>query len=60
MARLYPRRYSEEHGFRFDKQDLLWTAPWLHTPEQMERLRDLVSAVYNELGVARPPPPSSA
>ena len=54
LARLYPRRFSEEHGFRFDKQDLLWTAPRLRTPEQMERWTDVVSAVHNELGVARP------
>jgi DDE superfamily endonuclease len=54
VAHLYPRRFSEEHGYRFDKQDLLWAAPRLRTPEQMERWTDLVSAVHNELGVARP------
>jgi hypothetical protein len=54
LARLYPRRFAEEHGFRFDKQDLLWAAPHLRTPEQMERWTDVVSAVHNELGVARP------
>lgn len=54
VARLYPRRFAEEHGYRFDKQDLLWTAPRLRTPAQMERWTDVVSAVHNELGVARP------
>jgi len=34
LARLYPRRFSIEHGYRFDKQDLLWTAPRVRTPEQ--------------------------
>jgi hypothetical protein len=53
LARLYPRRFSEEHGFRFDKQDLLWTAPHLRTPDQMERWTDVVSAVHNEIGMAR-------
>lgn len=54
VARLYARRFSEEHGYRFDKQDLLWTAPRLRTPEQMERWTRVVSAVHNALGVARP------
>lgn len=54
VACLYPRRFSEEHGYRFDKQDLLWTAPRLRTPEQMERWTDVVSVVHNGLGVARP------
>ncbi len=54
LARLYPRRFAEEHGFRFDKQDLLWTAPHLKTPAQMERWTDVVSAVHNELRLARP------
>ena len=54
LARLYPRRFSEEHGYRFDKQDLLWAAPRLRTPAQFERWTDVVSAVHNELDVARP------
>jgi hypothetical protein len=54
LARLYPRRFGIEHGYRFDKQDLLWTAPHVRTPEQMETWTDVVSAVHNELGVARP------
>jgi len=53
VARLYPRRFSSEHGDRFDKQDLLWTAPHVRTPEQMERWTDVVAAVHNESGLAR-------
>ena len=37
----------------FDKQDLLWTAPHVRTPEQMERWTDVVAAVHNEIGLAR-------
>ncbi len=53
LARLYPRRFGIEHGYKFDKGDLLWTAPHLRTPEQMERWTDVVSAVHNEIGLAR-------
>jgi DDE superfamily endonuclease len=53
VDRLYPRRFGLEHGYRFDKQDLLWAAPHVRTPEQMERWTDVVSAVHNELGLAR-------
>jgi DDE superfamily endonuclease len=54
LAVLYPRRFGQEHGYRFDKQDLLWTAPRVRTPEQMERWTDLVAAVRNQLVLARP------
>jgi hypothetical protein len=50
----YRRRYSQEHGFRFEKQDLLWRAPRLRTPEQMQRWTDVVAAVRNQLYLARP------
>lgn len=53
LARLYPRRFGIEQGYKFDKGDLLWTAPHLRTPEQMERWTDVVSAVHNEIGLAR-------
>ncbi len=53
LARLYPRRFSIEHGYRFDKQDLLWTAPRVRTPEQMECWTAVVAAVHNEIGLAR-------
>jgi hypothetical protein len=54
LAGLYPRRFGQEHGYRFDKQDLLWAAPRVRTPEQMERWTDLVAIVHNSLVLARP------
>ncbi len=53
LAGLYGRRYGQEHGYRFDKQDLLWAAPRLRTPEQMERWTDVVAVVHNHLVLAR-------
>ena len=49
----YRCRYSQEHGFRFEKQDLLWTAPHLRTPEQFQRWTDIVAAARNQLFLAR-------
>ena len=54
LAERYPRRFGQEHGYRFDKQDLLWAAPRVRTPEQMERWTDLVAIVHNTLVLARP------
>jgi len=54
LARLYPRRFAIEHGYKFEKGDLLWTAPRLRTPAQMEHWTAVVSAAHNELGLARP------
>jgi hypothetical protein len=54
LAGLYRRRFGQEHGYRFDKQDLLWAAPRVRTPEQMERWTDLVAVVHNALVLARP------
>jgi hypothetical protein len=54
LAGLYDRRFSQDHGYRFDKQDLLWATPRLRSPEQFERWTDLVAAVHNELALARP------
>ncbi len=50
---LYKRRYSHEHGYRFQKQALLWDQPRLRTPEQFERWTLLVAAVQNQLVLAR-------
>ena len=50
----YKRRYSMEHGYRFDKQALLWTKPRLRTPEQFERWTDVVAIAHNLLVLARP------
>jgi len=54
VGRLYPLRFGAEHGYRFDKQDLLWTAPHVRTPAQMQRWTDVVAAVHNQISVARP------
>lgn len=48
----YKRRYSIEHGYRFDKQDLLWCQPRLRRPEQFELWTALVSMVHDQLIVA--------
>lgn len=54
LPSLYARRFGIEHGYKFDKQALLWSAPRLRTPEQFERWTDLVAAVHNQLVLARP------
>ncbi len=50
---LYARRFGLAHGYRFDKQSLLWEAPRLRTPEQFQRWTDLVAIAHNQLVVAR-------
>src|SRR5260370_37778685 len=50
----YRRRYSHEHGYRFDKQSLLWAEPRLRTPAQFERWSQVVAIVHNHLVLARP------
>jgi len=50
---LYARRYSIEHAYRVDKQDLLWERVRLRTPEQFERWTDVVACVRNQLVLAR-------
>jgi hypothetical protein len=54
VAECYQRRYSQEHGFRFDKQALLWEKPRLRTPGQFQLWTDLLSVVHNEIVLARP------
>jgi hypothetical protein len=49
----YARRYSLEHGFRFDKQDLLWEDARLRTPEQFQHWTDIVACVHAQLVLAR-------
>lgn len=49
----YARRYSLEHGFRFDKQDLLWEQARLRTPEQFQHWTDLVTCVHFQWVLAR-------
>lgn len=43
----------QEHGYRFDKQALLWTKPRLRTPEQFDRWSQIVAIVHNHLVIAR-------
>ncbi len=50
----YRRRYGHDHGFRYDKQDLLWLEPHVRTPEQFQRWTDLVATGRNQLVLARP------
>lgn len=50
----YRRRYGQEHGFRFEKQDLLWVEPHFRTPEQFQRWTDIMAAAHNQLVLARP------
>lgn len=50
---VYGRRYSLEHGYRVDKQDLLWETPRLRTPEQFQNWTDVVACVRNQLFLSR-------
>jgi DDE superfamily endonuclease len=50
----YRRRYAHEHGYRFEKQALLWAQPRLRTPAQFERWSQVVAIVHNQLVLARP------
>jgi hypothetical protein len=43
----YRKRFSQEHGYRFLKQDLLWTRAHLRTPEQVERWSWMVACACN-------------
>jgi hypothetical protein len=45
----YRKRFSQEHGYRFLKQDLLWTQAHLRTPEQVERWSWIVACACNQL-----------
>jgi hypothetical protein len=53
VALLYCLRFGQEHGYRFDKQALLWTEPHLRTPEQFERWSHIVAIVHNLIMLAR-------
>src|SRR6266849_165233 len=45
----YRKRFSQEHGYRFLKQDLLWEDAHLRTPEQVERWSWIVACACNLL-----------
>ncbi len=49
----YIHRFSQEHGYRFDKQSLLWNTPRVRTPEQFQRWSHLVAITHNLLVLAR-------
>jgi len=53
VAQQYRRRFSQEHAYRFLKQELLWTRVHVRTPEQFERWSWLVALVLNQLYLAR-------
>src|SRR5436305_1406417 len=50
----YRLRYSQEHGYRLDKQVRLGDEPRLRTPEQTERWTQIVACAHNQLVLARP------
>ena len=51
--RLYLRRFTVDHWYRFAKQRLHWTLPKLSTPKQCERWSDLMPLMTWELWLAR-------
>jgi len=53
VPRRYGLRFSEEHLFRFLKQDLLWLAVRVRTPEQFERWSWIVALAFLQLYLAR-------
>lgn len=53
IRKSYARRFSQEHGYRYLKQDLLWKEAHVRTPEQFERWSLIVSLVMNQLCLAR-------
>lgn len=53
ISDIYALRFSQEHGYRVDKQSLLWETPRLRTPEQFQCWTDLVACVRNQLFLAR-------
>jgi hypothetical protein len=49
----YGLRFSEEHVLRFLKQDLLWTAAHVRTPDQFLRWSWIVALAFIQLYLAR-------
>src|SRR5256714_14514398 len=50
----YRLRCLHEHGYRCDKQELLWDEPRLRTPQRTERWTHIVACAHNLLVLARP------
>lgn len=53
VALCYVHRFSQEHGYRFDKQSLFWADVRVRTPAQFERWSWLVAIAHNLLVLAR-------
>jgi hypothetical protein len=53
VASHYRRRFSQEHCYRFLKQERLWKHVHVRTLEQFERWSWLVVTAFNQLCVAR-------
>ncbi len=49
----YLHRFSQEHGYRFDKQSLFWADVRVRTPAQFERWSWVVAIAHNLLVLAR-------
>jgi hypothetical protein len=49
----YRLRYSIEHSYRFDKQELHWADTRLRTPEKFQSWTDIVSSAHNQITIAR-------
>jgi hypothetical protein len=54
IAKGYALRFGQEHGYRFDKQALLWEKPRLRTPQQFELWSQVVAIAHNQLVLATP------
>jgi hypothetical protein len=50
----YGLHFSEEHGFRFWKQDLLWTAAYVRTADQFLLWSWMVALAFTQLYLAYP------
>ena len=53
VGQSYVHRFSQEHGYRFDKQSLFWADVRVRTPAQFERWSWVVAIVHNLLVLAR-------
>jgi DDE superfamily endonuclease len=54
IAKGYALRFGQEHGYRFDKQALLWEKPRLRTPQAFELWSQVVAMSHNQLVLATP------
>src|SRR5579885_156606 len=53
VGQSYIHRFSQEHGYRFDKQSLFWAEVRVRTPAQFERWSWVVAIAQNLLVLAR-------